>query len=404
MSDEEARKLAAWLDSPPGTAPPEELDPEVLGAVYTLRPERAPAPRVGIHEILAGLERGPLATPRAAAEPEAKLLRFPAPKRRMQWFALAGASGGLLAAAAAALLFIPVANRALAPEAQVPAAAVSPEPPPPTVAEAAPAAAKSADKAPGGEAEAGPGLAPASPVGGAPAPLSDAPAAEAPAERKADADDARAADPAPVPVIAEAASRAQGAPAPTDAAPPREKEVADEMSEADRLEALGYLEASGADAAPASAPAKSSSAAPAPAAAASGSAEEVQVAKKAKTESRREASDREAAVPQDYDASWYSRYPDVAAAYARGDYTSLLGDSRVDVAMDACWRAATAAWRSGDLATARRHVAKGLARSSANTVFRSQLLLLEGDLAAAAGDASGAASSWKQAAKLNQSR
>ncbi|MFN7143313.1 MAG: hypothetical protein ACK4YP_06020 [Myxococcota bacterium] len=62
MDDEtKAQRLAEWLSSPPGTAPPEDLDPEVLGAVYALLPDRAPAPRVTLDDILAGVTTGPFA-------------------------------------------------------------------------------------------------------------------------------------------------------------------------------------------------------------------------------------------------------------------------------------------------------------------------------------------------------
>ena len=47
MSEQiEIQKLVAWLESHPGEPPPEELDGEVVEAVYVLRPDLAPAPRV----------------------------------------------------------------------------------------------------------------------------------------------------------------------------------------------------------------------------------------------------------------------------------------------------------------------------------------------------------------------
>lgn len=65
MSHEEnqARALADWLEAPPGTDPPEGVDDDVLEAIYALHPERAPAPRVSVDDILAGVGEGPLAGP-----------------------------------------------------------------------------------------------------------------------------------------------------------------------------------------------------------------------------------------------------------------------------------------------------------------------------------------------------
>jgi hypothetical protein len=67
MSDEtQAQALAEWLAAPPGTAPPSGLDPEVIEAVYALRPEMAPAPRVSVEDILADVVSGPVSAPDAS--------------------------------------------------------------------------------------------------------------------------------------------------------------------------------------------------------------------------------------------------------------------------------------------------------------------------------------------------
>jgi hypothetical protein len=77
-----AQRLAAWLSSPAGTAPPEDLDPEVLGAVWALAPDRAPAPRVSIDDIFSLVTEGPFA-PGAGAAPSVEggtsgeVVRFP---------------------------------------------------------------------------------------------------------------------------------------------------------------------------------------------------------------------------------------------------------------------------------------------------------------------------------------
>jgi len=69
MSDTPHDRLAHWLDaSSQGQHPadPAGLEPDVVEAVYALRPDLAPPPRVSIDDILAGLTEGPLA-PTAAA-------------------------------------------------------------------------------------------------------------------------------------------------------------------------------------------------------------------------------------------------------------------------------------------------------------------------------------------------
>ncbi len=63
----EPRLLAEWLDAHPGEPPPEGVDAEVVEAVYALRPDLAPAPRVTIDDILAGVTTGPFAQARDAA-------------------------------------------------------------------------------------------------------------------------------------------------------------------------------------------------------------------------------------------------------------------------------------------------------------------------------------------------
>lgn len=57
----EPRLLAEWLDANPGEAPPEGVEAEVIEAVYALRPDLAPAPRVSLDDILAGVATGPFA-------------------------------------------------------------------------------------------------------------------------------------------------------------------------------------------------------------------------------------------------------------------------------------------------------------------------------------------------------
>lgn len=65
----EPKLLATWLDAHPGEAPPEGIDPAVVEAVYALRPDLAPAPRVTLDDILGGVTTGPFARTQAPAVP-----------------------------------------------------------------------------------------------------------------------------------------------------------------------------------------------------------------------------------------------------------------------------------------------------------------------------------------------
>lgn len=65
----QAQSLARWLDSSPGDAPPADLAEDVVQAVLALRPDRAPAPRVGVLDILDAVQEGPLASPDALPDP-----------------------------------------------------------------------------------------------------------------------------------------------------------------------------------------------------------------------------------------------------------------------------------------------------------------------------------------------
>ncbi len=125
---------------------------------------------------------------------------------------------------------------------------------------------------------------------------------------------------------------------------------------------------------------------------------------------------RDAAVPRDYAASWYSSRSDIAPAYAAADalraagktedaikaWTALISHPDANVGQDAAYRAA-GLLRSNP-SRGLSVIAQGLARSSANTVFRSNLLLLKGDLLMGQGNAAGAAAAWAEGAKLNAAR
>lgn len=99
---EHADALAAWLDHP-GELPPEGLDPEVLGTIYALRPDLAPAPTLTADDILASLTEGPLADTGAAAPPPVVV---PEPANRPWWTLMLGGGALTTLAAAAALLIL----------------------------------------------------------------------------------------------------------------------------------------------------------------------------------------------------------------------------------------------------------------------------------------------------------
>jgi len=144
--------LAQWLDAP-GTDP-EGLDPEVLEAVYAMRPDLAPAPRVTADDILAGVMEGPLAAPVATVpsslpaqgEEEHTSAPLPANRSLASWGGWGGIGLALAAAATFALVGLPTLQssmeRASSPAAemeQAPAAAAPSPTETATVADEAPA-------------------------------------------------------------------------------------------------------------------------------------------------------------------------------------------------------------------------------------------------------------------------
>ena len=113
MSTDE-HSLAQWLDAP--TSDPEStLDPEVLEAVYAMRPDLAPAPRVTADDILASVTDGPLAAtaptvPSSLPSPnEGSHTAAPAPANRSlaSWGGWGGIGLALAAAATFALVGLP---------------------------------------------------------------------------------------------------------------------------------------------------------------------------------------------------------------------------------------------------------------------------------------------------------
>jgi hypothetical protein len=143
--ERQASALKDWLEAPAGSPPPSDLDGEVVQALYALRPELAPAPRVTADDILASVTRGPLARGDAPAGDRsegggAEIVPFPAARaparsaesdpaavRRPRWSRRIGGLGIALAAAATLLVVAlpltrPSPDAAPAPTTSAPAA------------------------------------------------------------------------------------------------------------------------------------------------------------------------------------------------------------------------------------------------------------------------------------------
>ena len=95
-TEEQAKKLAEWLEQNPGSPPPEGIDREVLEAIYAIRPDLAPAPQVDLDTILGHISTGPFS---ASAENQSSRRESKSSRSRTIW-----AGFGSLAAAAAVLL------------------------------------------------------------------------------------------------------------------------------------------------------------------------------------------------------------------------------------------------------------------------------------------------------------
>lgn len=125
MNDEQqARELARWLDAGGRSEPPADVDSEALEAIYAMRPDLAPAPRVSADDILASITSGPLAEadvggtvvpfPNSPApttpseEPVVFPTEVPVPANRPWDGRAMGGIAGLVAAAAAMLLVVQV--------------------------------------------------------------------------------------------------------------------------------------------------------------------------------------------------------------------------------------------------------------------------------------------------------
>ncbi len=508
------QRLVTWLESHPGDPPPADLDPEVVEAVYLLRPDLAPAPRVGMEDIFARIKNGPLAhedsevtqehlshsplaSPNEMPPPspmglalqtddiptelaldrpdpltetagtgEVVELSFYRRHRRNLWTG----TGTLAAAAVALFMVLPVKKQAellgqalhespsLSPQAQEPEPTDQPRLPPTAdgmnQADVAIEATekkketllkKNDEDAPGDKSLSrslddaallderegmneqterppsgarvgfgGAGGAVGGAVVGAPPPQAQEAQTESAAEFDFESEmDEReemvASDAAPLAGIEASRTRRKGA---------REQRTRDSRYPAQKSSpraSAGAGVSAMADAAPALAPAE-----PAP----------VSTSDLAPWAAR--------AQVKDYRSDWYTtvltasvvaevhetitlasdagRYmgsyvPPGVASPNRGAssdpvaiYEPWIQHEDVRVAQDMAWRAADAALRQGQLDRALSLVARGRARSSANTPFYAHLLEMEGTLRKRQGDLPGALEAWKAAALLNEAR
>lgn len=227
--DVQAQRLAAWLAGKPGTPPPDGLDPDVIAAVYSLRPDLAPSSKLTADEILGDVRSGPL----AGAHPHGRVLAFPAPRPANDTSQSAwrrwGTGGGVGALAAAAVLLIVLGRTEPAPP-----PVVAPD----FVAEALPApVAPATDAAAPAEVQRAEPSSPAAPASAAFAPdapskpKAEARAKEAPAEEIAEAELPAARDAWSAPDAAGAGGVVGGALAPPPAP------VTPVMADAEREEA-----------------------------------------------------------------------------------------------------------------------------------------------------------------------
>jgi len=101
--EEKSKALMEWLEANQGEAPPADVAPEVIEAVYALRPDLAPRPSVDLSMILDKIDSGPFATNRDEIDKDKDNLisLAGARKRNKIWSSI-----GLVAAAAMVLIVV----------------------------------------------------------------------------------------------------------------------------------------------------------------------------------------------------------------------------------------------------------------------------------------------------------
>ncbi|HNH46437.1 MAG TPA: tetratricopeptide repeat protein [Myxococcota bacterium] len=447
--EQDAERLARWLEDP-STDPPPELDPEVVGAIYTLSPKHRPAPRLSVDEILAGVTEGPFAAPAAApveknegrrdrirsssqgSSQGAAENRTVAPPRRAppsrRW--VLPVVGTAMAGMLVLLIVVPGMFLQLGSEPKVDATT-----PMPKMAATTPPRPMASEPTEIPEAEA-PASAPASAPVMAPPPMapmgSAAPAAsvQVPVAQMMPSGGSASAD---APSLQGGATRSAAtgdaialpaeAPAPEDAgtvantASPDPNSALDEDNGAfaeERSDALNEEQVI-AEAARRPTNSREKKTTQAPAAAGASYAPPPAPAA-AKTEAMED--DEPPIWPQDYRERWYVGDAEVEPIYQSAQaleqtgqwtaaavaYRPLLSSGRSSVAQDAAWRCASAWWKAGQGSTALSAIEEGLRRSSANTPYRARLFALKGDILSAQGKAAQAEAAWREARALNASR
>lgn len=452
---DDAKRLADWLDQPPGTTPPPDLDPEVLAAVLVLRPDRAPAPRLDLEELLAAPSPDNVV---ALPAPPARAAPLPARRGRPTWWVMPLVGGAFAAAAAVTLVVLPLIQQpGLPPVADRLARSTEPASGPP--AASTPIAEATPD--PGALGTTAPQAAPVLAEGGA-APDASTSDGAPPPEAVTGRAPARPASSAPVEELAERSAGDPGALAgptadglgasPPAATPsPASKSTIAEVDEQERRldDWSTPPELATAMAKRESSSASSRSAAKDDEVSLADEDEEVALreeSRPARTKSRETEAHQQAApsaapgmaqaepappspplagtaarnraVPLDYDPGWYRRHPDAVPDFElatlkekAGDwsaaeriYARYYADPRADLAQDAAWRGARTLQARALPVEALAVVDLGLTRSSTNTVQRARLLLLRGDLLAQLGRATEANADWAEAARLNTQR
>lgn len=439
--EKQSEALARWLDQPPGTLPPEELDADVVEALIALRPERARAPSLTAEDILASVTRGPLAdrqmatdVPVAArsvvsleAARQARGQAAGSARDRGRWTAAAGGWGGLgvvMAIAATFLVVVLATEEDRAPLAEVlPGAPASPAAQAPSGGGGLAAGARSArgqdavsevasadpvaSEAPRRARPSPPAASPPTPRGTSKESRAGALAVTAPRDAELDAvalaDEVDEGEGSVFPlresgaapsadIIPEVGSYAPGAAAPDAAGAQVGSDPVEELVGASAQEKVSRKdETTGASEAPAVDPAPS-------------------------------PSRRAAAVPRDAGTAWRAQVD--ALTLQRIDDANRMADAEVrlgnasgaaalllpvvappaEAGQVQAARAVQLYLRAGDVATALATARRGLALSSANTAARAGLLVAYGDALTAAGDAEGAEQAWVDAASLNAAR
>ena len=407
----------------------------MVAGVYALRPDLAPPLRLTLDEVLGSVSAGPFAgaaarkdaarvaahvDPRASVEPRRAGASRAGSTRA--WWAIPGV--GLVVAAAAVTLIAVRVGSGLTPESPE-VARLSEMPAAAPVAGAGDAMATKPLEADGVAPDALEGVA-AEPARASPTTAAGRAESRAPMGASGAASGAVAASDTPAIAESLADGDASVAPvaapaAPGAAAPPPEPSGGYGQVAAESAAPVEKRSAAKAAKAAAMSDAAAKDDAPVAQGAAPVSAAPVSAAKEEEQDRYRAAADEAQGsnvAPRDYNSSFYSAYPDIAAAYsaairleASGRYTEavsafagFLSSTRTDVAQDAAWHVGRSLRALGRVDDALTTVSAGLRRGSANTPYRANLYALQGDLYSAQGRSAEAQKAWAEAARLNAAR